>query len=105
MNRQDLTAEVFVANPWPSTDPSCRGLIYRTGDRVRWHETGELEFGGRIDFQVKMRGLRIELGEIEHALRAQPGVVETVVLLREDGGEAALVAYVSPAAAVVGEDA
>ena len=57
---------------------------------------GELEFGGRLDFQVKLRGQRIELGEIEHALRALPGVDEAVVLVHAD----ALVAYVSPAKVV-----
>ena len=56
-------------------------MAYRTGDRVRWYADGELEFGGRIDLQVKLRGQRIELGEIEHALRAQRGVVDAVVLL------------------------
>ena len=95
-----------MPNPWPSTDPSGRGVVYRTGDRVRWYADGELEFGGRIDFQVKLRGQRIELGEIEHALRALPGVVEAVVVLHTDTrGEASLVAYVSPAAVAVGEDA
>ena len=103
LNRPELTAEKFVANPWAASDPSGRGAIYRTGDRVRWYADGELEFGGRLDFQVKLRGQRIELGEIEHALRAQPGVVEAVVLLLH-GGEQSLVAYVSPAS-VVGEGA
>ena len=106
LNRPELTAERFVPNPWPSTDPSGRGVVYRTGDRVRWYADGELEFGGRIDLQVKLRGQRIELGEVEHALRAQRGVVEAVVLLRTDGGsDPALVAYISPAAAVVGAEA
>ena len=73
-------SEAFIAHPWPGTDPSGRGVVYRTGDRVRWYADGELEFGGRLDFQVKLRGQRIELGEIEHALRAQPGVEEAVVL-------------------------
>ena len=57
---------------------ACRGVAYRTGDRVRWYADGELEFGGRIDLQVKLRGQRLELGEIEHALRP-PGVLEAVV--------------------------
>ena len=85
--------------PWPAADPSGRGVAYRTGDRVRWYADGELEFGGRIDLQVKLRGQRIELGEIEHALRAQPGVVDAVVLLV--GELDALVAYVSRALSAV----
>ena len=100
LQREELTAERFVPNPWRESDPSGRGVVYRTGDRVRWYADGELEFGGRIDFQVKLRGQRIELGEIEHALRSQPGVDEAVVLL--DTNLEALVAYVSPAAAVAG---
>ena len=99
LNRPELTAEKFIPNPWPETDPSGRGVVYRTGDRVRWYADGELEFGGRIDFQVKLRGQRIELGEVEHAVRLQPGVEEAVVLL--DTSLDALVAYVSPASAVV----
>ena len=101
INRPEKTAEAFVANhPWPETDPSGRGVVYRTGDRVRWYADGELEFGGRIDFQVKLRGQRIELGEIEHALRSQPGVVEAIVLLSKELD--ALVAYVSPLAVFKG---
>ena len=98
LNRPDITADRFVANPWADSDPSGHGVIYRTGDRVRWYADGEIEFGGRIDFQVKVRGQRIELGEIEHALRAQPGVDEAIVLL--DKRLDALVAYVSPASTV-----
>ena len=87
LRRPELTAERFVAQPWPGADPSGgRGVAYRTGDRVRWYADGELEFGGRIDSQVKLRGQRLELGEVEHALRAQPRVLEAVVLLRADGG-------------------
>ena len=107
LRRPELTAERFVAHPWPAADPSGgRGVAYRTGDRVRWYADGELEFGGRIDLQVKLRGQRLELGEVEHALRAQPRVLEAVVLLRADGGtrEPALVAYVSPASAVGGDE-
>ena len=100
LNRPELTAERFVPNPWTETDPSGRGVVYRTGDRVRWYADGELEFGGRLDFQVKLRGQRIELGEIEHALRALPGVDEAVVLVHAD----ALVAYVSPAEVVQAEE-
>ena len=53
LERPELTADRFVASLWPDTDPSGRGVLYRTGDRVRWYADGELEFGGRIDFQVR----------------------------------------------------
>ena len=99
LRRPERTAETFVANQWPIAEPSARGVVYRTGDRVRWYADGELEFGGRIDFQVKLRGQRIELGEIEHVLRAQTSILEAVVLLVKELD--ALVAYVSPAAAVI----
>merc|ERR1711965_8465 len=92
LRRPELTAERFVAQPWPAAGPSGRGVAYQTGDRVRWYADGELEFGGRIDFQVKLRGQRLELGEIEHTLRSQVGVVEAVVLLLAELD--ALVAYV-----------
>ena len=97
LKRPEKTAEVFIPHPWPQTDPSGRGVVYRTGDRARWRADGDIEFGGRIDFQVKLRGQRIELGEIEHALSSQPGAAEAIVLLRTDlQGEPTLVAYVLP---------
>ena len=52
LKRPELTAEKFIRNPWPESDPSGRGVVYRTGDRVRWYADGEIEFGGRIDFQA-----------------------------------------------------
>jgi acyl carrier protein len=76
--RDELTAERFV----PGADAQSR--IYRTGDLVRRHRGGELEFLGRIDHQVKVRGHRIELGEIEAALLKQPGVRQAVVIARDD---------------------
>jgi amino acid adenylation domain-containing protein len=89
--RPDLTAEAFVPDPFTVADHAGERM-YRTGDLVRWGREAKLEFLGRIDNQVKIRGLRIELGEIEAALAAHPQVREAAVLLREGR----LVAYLSP---------
>jgi amino acid adenylation domain-containing protein len=92
MNRPELTAERFIRDPF-SPDPQAR--LYKTGDRVRYRTDGAIEFLGRVDQQVKLRGFRVELGEIEAVLRQHPAVQEALVMLREDlPGDKRLVAYV-----------
>ncbi|HYO51945.1 non-ribosomal peptide synthetase, partial [Archangium sp.] len=93
LGRPELTAERFVPDLF-SPEPGAR--MYRTGDVARFLEDGSIEYLGRIDFQVKIRGLRIELGEIEGALAQHPAVRESVVVVREEGlGGARLVAYMA----------
>ncbi len=86
LGRPELTAERFVPDPWPDPwpDPFARGeRLYRTGDLVRLRPDGNLEFLGRIDHQIKLRGYRIEPGEIEAALVSHPDVREAAVLVAE----------------------
>ncbi|HEX8274757.1 MAG TPA: amino acid adenylation domain-containing protein, partial [Longimicrobiaceae bacterium] len=97
LGRPELTAERFVPDPF-AAEPGARA--YRTGDRVRWLDDGEMEFLGRIDHQVKLRGFRVETGEVEAVLAEHPGVREVLVLVREDGPAGPqLVAYLVPGAA------
>jgi amino acid adenylation domain-containing protein len=95
LNRPELAAERFIPNPF-SVEPGAR--LYRSGDLGRWRADGNVEFLGRNDQQVKLRGFRIEPGEIEAQLRRDGQVKEALVVVREDvAGEKRLVAYVTPA--------
>ena len=113
LNRPELTAEVFVPNPfagahpelgarwrWGGADKDWKGgagsRLYKTGDLARYRRDGALEFAGRVDHQVKIRGFRVELGEIEAALDLHPAVREAVVLDHGEGNAKVLVAYVQP---------
>ncbi|MGI9290821.1 MAG: amino acid adenylation domain-containing protein, partial [Gammaproteobacteria bacterium] len=90
LNRSELNAEKFISSPFIDGD-----RLYRTGDRVRYLNNGEIEFLGRADDQLKWRGYRIEPGEIEARLTDQPDVQQAIVLLREDTpGDKRLVGYV-----------
>ncbi|HYO15771.1 MAG TPA: amino acid adenylation domain-containing protein [Thermoanaerobaculia bacterium] len=92
LGRPDLTAERFLPDAW-STAPGAR--LYLTGDLARYRPDGEIEFLGRIDHQVKIRGVRIELGEIESAIARHPAVAEAVAMVRPGpAGEPWLAAYV-----------
>ncbi len=93
LGRPDLTAEKYLPDPF-SGEPGAR--LYRSGDRVRWRADGELEYLGRTDHQVKVRGFRIEPGEVEAALERHPGVREAAVVAQDGPGGARLAGYVVP---------
>lgn len=94
LSRRELTAKRFIPDPFGEN----RGArLYRTGDLGRWRADGNLEFLGRMDHQVKIRGSRVELGEIEGALSQHPGVRQSVVIARHDTpAENTLIAYFVP---------
>lgn len=90
LNRDELTRQRFIENPFY---PGQK--LYRSGDKVKMDEQGEMEYVGRIDQQVKIRGYRIELGEIEHVLQKLPGIEDGIVIAKcDDTGENFLAAYV-----------
>ena len=96
LNQENLTAERFIANPFATAVEKVKGenpRLYKTGDLVRWLPEGELEFLGRTDSQVKIRGLRIELGEIETQLGQHPDIDQCVVMVQEQEGQKSIVAY------------
>ncbi len=90
-NREDLTDEKFIDNPFKTCKENEK--MYRTGDLVRWNEDGELEFLGRIDTQVKIRGFRIELGEIESVMAKFEGIIASAVDVRMVGNAQHICAY------------
>lgn len=96
LNRPELTAERFLDNPHGEA-PDDR--LYRTGDLVRWTPEGVVEYVGRVDHQVKVRGYRIEPSEIELVLAQHPDIEAAFVMALEEGGHKRLVGYVRPAAA------
>ncbi|NEP14919.1 MAG: amino acid adenylation domain-containing protein, partial [Symploca sp. SIO2C1] len=94
LNRPELTADKFIANPFDKESKKQKSKLYKTGDWARYLPDGNIEFLGRIDNQVKIRGYRIETGEVEATLNQHPTVKETVVVAREDNpGDKRLVAY------------
>jgi amino acid adenylation domain-containing protein len=90
-NDPELTAQRFL--PSPFSDPPGQRM-YKTGDRARWVDDGQIEFLGREDRQVKVRGFRVELGEVEETLNAHPGIREAVVANRSSEEDARIMAYV-----------
>ncbi|GJL71693.1 MAG: hypothetical protein NMNS01_08920 [Nitrosomonas sp.] len=92
LERTALTGERFIPNPFDSMG----SRLYRTGDWVRWNDEGLLEYLGRVDHQIKIRGFRVELGEIEAQLLAQTGVRDVAVVAQKGSGGLRLVAYLVP---------
>ena len=95
VGRVELTAERFVANPFSGPHGALGARMYRTGDLVRWTPDGTLDYLGRADTQIKLRGQRIELGEIENTLLACPQVTQAAVTVQDSTTGSHLVAHVT----------
>ena len=108
LNRPGLTAERFVPNPFAMLQtadrPGNSNTLYKTGDLVRYRADGTLDYLGRIDNQLKVRGFRIEPGEIEALLCQHPQVNQSIVILSEEQGRTDLVAYVVGSAGIASTD-
>jgi len=105
LDRPDATAEKFLPDPFAALFGEAGARLYRTGDLARLLSDGSIEFLGRLDHQVKVRGYRVEPGEIEVALGAHPGVREAVVMAREDeAGGRRLIAWVVPSSEVTQQE-
>ncbi|HEY9881711.1 MAG TPA: amino acid adenylation domain-containing protein [Leptolyngbyaceae cyanobacterium] len=94
LNRPELTAEKFIPNPFDQKK-SPSSLLYKTGDRVQYCSDGTIEFLGRVDNQIKLRGFRVELGEIEATLQCHPAIQDAVVITSGASDETRLVTYFS----------
>lgn len=91
LNLDALTAERFIPNPF---SPEPGEMLYRTGDLGRWMPDGNIEYLGRADGQIKIRGHRVEIGEIENVLQQMPGLRQSAVICKEAGGDQRLIAYI-----------
>lgn len=89
LNNEALTTEKFIANPFKNEEK-----LYRTGDLAKWLPDGEIEFLGRIDNQIKIRGFRVELGEIERTLSQQENIQEVMVITKDTGNNKYLIAFI-----------
>ncbi|NQZ08832.1 MAG: amino acid adenylation domain-containing protein, partial [Algicola sp.] len=105
LNRDELNAQVFITNPYyDASKPNSSKRLYKTGDLARLRQDGEIEYQGRTDHQVKIRGLRIELGEIEHQLGCLASVDSALVLAQELAGAMQLIGYVKSTQTIAQEN-